>query len=62
MNQKLQDDVVLIMDNETYVTADSSQTKLQRHYKAKVKDDVADKYRFQSKEKFPQKIYGMAST
>jgi transposase len=54
--KKLRGNVVLIMDDETYVMADSSQTKLQRYYKAKAKEDVSDQYRFQPKQKYPKKF------
>jgi transposase len=56
LHKKLQCNVVLIMDDETYVTADTEQTKLQRYYKAKSKNDVDDKDRFQHKKKYPKKF------
>jgi len=54
--EKLHDDVVLIIDDETYVQQDNEQVNIKQYYRAKNKNDVNDKYRFKAKQKFPKKF------
>ena len=46
---------VLIIDDETYINQDPDQIKLQRHYRAKSKNDITDEHRFQPTQKFAKK-------
>ena len=48
-------ETVLIIDDETYVIQDSSQSPTQKYYYAKTKGDVSHELRFKGKQKCPTK-------